>query len=85
MFENLFKQVLIKSVVTATANDGFSIRLPNGDVGYLSITDSKGKIVDTGDAVAKILWNVAWSCFINFWKGEGYLKVTTKGGDATQT
>ncbi|MCA7953909.1 hypothetical protein LGM43_26930 [Burkholderia seminalis] len=68
----------IASTISAVSFQGLSIATPDGNAATLAVVDQSGKVIDTGPAVARAVWEVAIRSYRNFLIGNGHLRVLTK-------
>ncbi len=68
---------LDSATISAVFHQGLTVTLPNGKKARLAIIDEAGTVIDDSPTVAKEAWNVAMTCFKNFWIGQGHLRVST--------
>lgn len=68
---------LENATISAVFHQGLTVTLPNGKKARLAIIDEAGTVIDDSPTVAKEAWNVAMTCFKNFWIGQGHLRVST--------
>ena len=63
------------SSITGQAASGLTIIAPDGRPATLAIIDADGRVIESGPAVVRAVWNVVIEAYRNYWRGMGWLKV----------
>lgn len=66
---------LERCAISANISTGFRVTTVDGRPARLAVIDDAGNIIEAGDAVAKVAWNVCITTQENFWEGQGHLIV----------
>ena len=61
--------------ISANVTSGYQFTTTDGRPARLAIIDDQGKVVESGDAVAREAWNVCIAVIKNFKIGQGHIVV----------